>query len=59
MITTGNVTKAPQFTCDRCGLKAASPIVVSKANADRGVCSNVKACERRQHRNAVHKAATS
>lgn len=53
MITaTSVVKKSPHFTCDRCGLKAASPIVVSKdkhrGDVAIGVCSNVAACARRQ-----------
>lgn len=57
------VKKARHFTCDRCALKAASPIVVSKdktrGEVALGVCSNVKACEVRQRRAAAAKAATS
>lgn len=57
MSTTGGgaapVKKSTQSTCVRCGLKAASPMVVANGktrgvdNTPLGVCSNVGACERR------------
>lgn len=61
MITTNSVRKSPHYTCERCGLKAASPMVISKdrklGEIDLGVCSNVGACERRQRLNAVRTPA--
>lgn len=58
MITTDVVKKAPQFTCVRCKMTAASPMVIPNGHADgAGVCSNVKACQRRQHIAAAKKSA--
>lgn len=56
MITTGVVKKYARYTCDRCGLNSRAPIVVSsgelrgelRGELALGVCSNKKACERRQ-----------
>lgn len=63
MITTGVVKKAAQQTCVRCGLKAASPMVVANGqtrgveHTPLGVCSNMAACERRQRRTERHAPA--